>query len=135
MPLKFFNSETAPQNGYGSYKSPIIALDSKNGGFRINKAMCEQLGIKAGDQIEFAQDEESAKTWYVIKVKERGYVLKEKKSTTNGLFFNSSAVSNAIKKSAGLPIEKPGKIKVGEKPVKLQGMFLYPLDLSLLKSK
>jgi hypothetical protein len=134
MPLKFFNAETTP-NLRKATKPPDIAISYKGGGFRINRPMCEFLGIAQEDQLEFAQDEENEQNWYVAKVKEKGFELKERKSTSGGLVFNNTSLAHTMLKSAKIPDGAPGKIIVTAKPLKLQGMLLYPLKVMPLKQK
>lgn len=62
MALKIFNKPTHRQNAVQS----VISLIHFNGNFGVvnfNRYACTSLGMKAGDRILFAQDDET-KHWY-----------------------------------------------------------------------
>lgn len=132
MPLKIFNADTFPAGGR-NYE-PGFGMYVSSGQIIINRLGCELLELKAGDQIEFAQDSESTKNWYVSKVKEKGYLLKEK-ANEHQLQTCSQAVVQNILHSAKINNAKSGRVRFAAKPIKLEGRTWWPLDLSLLKNK
>lgn len=92
----------------------MIGIDFKTGVFRISKTACEYIGLRKGNQIEFAYDE-SEKQWYVTKVETNGFELREG-TASSGLLFNNIAMSEKIKITTDF-IERSGKCLVGSEPI------------------
>lgn len=135
MALKHFNSATLPSiSSRGT--APIISLNMKAGLFGINKAACELLGLKNGDYIGFAQDDEDEVKWYVYKSDKTGFQVREKNNVTSGVLFNNSRMGKLI--AASVAFEgKGGKMLVEDKPFTIQGLKnkYYPLNMSGLRNK
>lgn len=97
MKLIEFNPETLPSNGSGQSQLPRLSVSFKNGVFSINGPACDLIKVKAGDQVQLLQDEETPENWYIEKVKTGGYTLREKEGTTSPRFFNSTQLAHCIK--------------------------------------
>lgn len=94
-------------------QKPSIGINSKVGLFNFNKAACESIGLKDGDQVQFHQNEDDETEWFLEKVKKDGFILREKTNVTSGLLFNSTALARKIFDSVTYT-GVGGKVIVGE---------------------
>lgn len=77
-----------------SKQSPKLSI-RKQGGVFLNKAAVDNFGLKAGDKIEFVNDEDSPREWYIKCIlSDKGFELKDSKF--NSLTFNSKVLTDAI---------------------------------------
>ncbi|HLA52983.1 MAG TPA: hypothetical protein VK618_06750 [Flavitalea sp.] len=132
MGLKIFNAETSPRSRMSSTE-PGIGIDYKSGSFRFNKSGADLLGLKKDSQVQFAQDDEDPKKWFITVPKESGFMIRIK---SNGSFiFSNAGVAREILASGGAPAEKSGRIILLAKSIKMGGLVWWPLDLSQLKKR
>ena len=110
MKLKVFNPETAPVSSARTTR-PIIHMNGKSGTIVFNKLAVEKLKLKAGNQVQFHQDEETPTDWYLEKVKSGGFDLRDKKGS-GLLFFNSVATVRALFASVEFA-KSSGRILIG----------------------
>jgi hypothetical protein len=126
MKIKHFNAcNTAVQSR--TVKEPVLSFSSKTGVFRFNKPAVELLQLKVNEQLEFAQDEENAKSWFILKADKDGFEVRDKK----GLTFNNVKLAGHI--TSSLNGEAAGtnyKIKIIEQAVQLEGKQYYPIEIS-----
>jgi hypothetical protein len=134
MALELFNAETLPAHDRNSQNYPVIAIDYKNGLFRINKLACEMIGLKPNDKLQFAKDKDNPNLWFMNKA-DNGYPLKERKNISGGLVFGNTTLARRILASGGVTEGKSGKVKVNSQSIMLQKMTFWPIDLSPLKIK
>lgn len=131
MKIKHFNAtNTAVANRKD--KEPGLSFSSKTGIFRFNKSANDLLKLKVDDQLEFAQDEEDTKTWFILKADKDGFALRDK----NGLTFNSVKLAEHLTTSLnGAATGTNYKIKIIDQPVQLEGKQYYPLQITATGSK
>jgi hypothetical protein len=132
MKLKEFNADNCASAPGG--KSPTVALNTKTGLFRINKEACVLMDLSANDQIKFHQDEEEEGDWYIEKVKEGGFVLREKETITKGLIFCSSHLAKKIAESVSFSGQS-GNCLVAGKPTEFQKRKLFGLLTATLRNQ
>lgn len=93
MKLKKVN---IPQTGRTSSR-PILTV-SKTGRFSLSPMMREKTGYETGDRLNFHQDEESPKDWYITYDREEGAALQEKTADKyTAVFFQNSALAAEIR--------------------------------------
>ncbi|GAO43766.1 hypothetical protein [Flavihumibacter petaseus] len=101
MKLKYFTEQTLPKvRGAGGTRLARINLSTK-GAIRINEAACQLIGIKDGDKISIAQDQEAKENWYIFKDPSHGYqvrLMSDKKTCG----FNHATFIGAFKKAMNL---------------------------------
>lgn len=92
MKLMYFSAQTLPkQMGRGS-KLPRVAF-SKSGTITFNPPACELIGLKAGDKITLAQDEEDPRNWYFFKDAQHGFELRAGYKDKGSMFNHKVMVS------------------------------------------
>jgi len=95
MKLKRFNTTNIRSIRIGK---PTVRFN-KQGQISFSIAIITAMGLKSGDKIEFIQDEEKPKDWYVVKCKnDNGFTLRDFKGS-NGLVTNSSSLVKTFIKS------------------------------------
>lgn len=94
MKLKHFNTANLPKQERGA---PYLHLNSKTGLIRITDQAAARIGLKPGDKVAFAQDEEESGDWYLYKDPE-GFEIRDgnKDNNTYGLLFNSTAAVRLV---------------------------------------
>lgn len=107
MKLKIFNQHNSKAIKSGEQ---TIHFGKKSGLIGISKSATEFLGLKEGDRLLFAQDEESPEDWFFTVTKEKaGFELRFKNGSAA---FNCSSLvirvldSLKIKTSAGFYFNK-----------------------------
>jgi hypothetical protein len=134
MKLKEFNAEnTTTLRGAGVNATPKIGLNTKVGLFNFNKPACELMGLKKGDQIIIHQDEEDPENWFLEKVKQKGFTLRDKENVTKGLLFNNTTLARAIGASVSFTGQS-GRILIAGKPTEFEKRKLWGLLTSSLKN-
>jgi hypothetical protein len=98
MKLTVFNAETMPQGAFGERSTlPKIVL-GKVGSITINKGCADLVGIKSGDAVSFAQDDDG--NWYIY-LDPTGFKARQH-SDQRSLTFSHSQMAKAIKDSFAL---------------------------------
>lgn len=127
MKLKRFN----PGNTRTIRKGRPIIRFAKKGQISLSATLVHKIGLSEKDSIEFIQDEERPKDWYLIKAKSgNGFSLRKYKSTFDSLLTNSSGMVDKFLES----IDKKGVASVGclvsTKPTEVEGLKLYAIITS-----
>lgn len=84
---------------------------TKSGTMVFNQAVVECMGLKVGDKIAFAQDQESPSDFYMRKTEGDGAKLRENKKT---LFCNMAAFAKNFLRVMGK--DTSVSVQVGSKP-------------------
>lgn len=127
MKLKTFNTTNTVAR---IAKTTYIGINVKVGLFYLNQATVEHLGLSDGDQIQFHQSEEDETEWYLEKVKENGFVVRQKENKSDAALFNNVELSRKIFDS--MAYEKiSGRVMIGE-VVTHEKRKLYTLITSML---
>lgn len=118
MKLTVFDSTTLPQGTFGTRSgAPSVTFQNK-GAIRLNAAAADLIGVKAGDKIAIAQDEENPADWYVFAHPE-GYELRlfsDKKS----LGFNNTPLKNTFYECFSIDAETKGvRLLLAGQPTKV----------------
>ena len=112
MALKTYNTLNVRRNRQPL--APCIMLYRKQGILMFNATAQELMKIKAGDHVQFHQDEDDPSDWYVQKTKgKEGFKLRLT-SRNNYLALNSSFMVQTIYDSVGFTGIN-GKVLIGEK--------------------
>lgn len=106
--------------------SPAISVSTKSGLFAINRAAADLIGLKAGDAVTFHQDEEDTGNWFIEKVREGGFLLRNKDEKVSTLFFNNVSMAKEIFKSVDYQ-QISGRLLVAGKPTKVAKQTLFGL--------
>jgi len=127
MKLLEFNAENCPPQREGK---PSLQVNQKTGLFTFNKFAIEGLKLKPGQLVVIHQDEEDAANFYVEIVKERGFLLKDKKAASPCMSFSSTLLARKI----GDAFEETGSytFNISVQPTAFGKRTLYGL---LLKPK
>ena len=133
MRLQIFNKESA---GSGRLQSDVrsINVNRRNGGFVLSAALCSQLGVKKGDHVMFAKDEESKDGWYMcVTASELGYGIYEK-STCKGRYITRSRYATCKLFAASIldaiKAKRAASLLVAAKPVEVDGVEWYQIITS-----
>lgn len=129
MKLKTFNATNVVM--VRSF-TPGIGVNSKSGLFTINRAACDEIGLKEGDFIQFLQDEEEPENWFIEKVKDTGFQLRGKGDEKSALSFNNTTMVRKIFDSVAY-VKEAGRLLLGE-PVKFEKRTLRTLITLCLKN-
>jgi hypothetical protein len=133
MKLKEFNSENCISST-SRVSAPTIMLDTKTGGFRLNKAAVNHLALKAGAQVKFHQDEDNPDEWYVEVVKEKGFVLRAGTGANKEcLTFNNAKLAREICDSVAYT-GRSGRVLIAGQPTPVEKRKLFGLLTSGLKN-
>lgn len=122
MKLKKYNHTNVSATRKGE---PLIRISRKPGLLSFTKEAVEMTGLKAGDRIDFFQDEESV-DWYISRTEgDDGFLLRSDK-TTQRLKFNASALIDLILPSVKLTKDSFA-CRIANKPIVLdpQGRELW----------
>lgn len=126
MKLKTFNTE----NTYSQRESkPFILVSQKTGLFGFNRGAYEAIGLKAGDQVQFHQNEENREEWFIEKVKQGGFTVRNYKEKS--LLFNNTTLARTIFNSVGAE-GGSGRLIIGEQ-VKFGKQSFHTLITASLK--
>lgn len=128
MKLKSYNTT----NTSGRTSKALISI-SKTGLFRFSKGAIDVLGIKAGDQVQFLQDEEDPENWYLEIVKKDGFPLRESyNADLSGLLTNASGVRHHLFNSVAY-LGAQGRVYIGEQ-IENQKRTFYALITGFLRN-
>ena len=110
MKLRTFNQTTVRKGT--KIGKPFIHLNTKTGLIVINKTGQKIIGIQAGDQVQFHQDENEPQNWYIEKVGKDGFAIRQNLNSTS-VNFNSTALVRSIMNSLEC-VKKSARIHIGE---------------------
>ncbi|EPL7677464.1 hypothetical protein RG089_000599 [Elizabethkingia anophelis] len=89
---------------YERSNRPMIRLNKKTGLFTINGACVEKIGLDPEkDLLQFFQDEDSPKDWYVCLSTSSGYKSRTDKKACKAVFMNSSSLVKELVKTLNIP--------------------------------
>lgn len=107
--------------------SPALKFNS-SGIFTINTSLAETLKLSEGDNIDFFQDQEKPKEWYITVSKDFGCPVTFSKSKEYVIRkFQKKRLYEFVRKSFGIA-EKNGTFLIGT-PKEFEGNIYYPLLL------
>lgn len=118
MKLKVFNQHNSKAAKSGERK---IHFSKKSGLIGISKTATEELGIKEGDKLLLAQDEENPCDWFLAKTTDdEGFALRLKSGSSA---FNCSSLVSRVLDS--LKIEQSAGFYNAKNPQKIEGKEYY----------
>lgn len=112
MKLKTFNVLNV-QSLSSRVQKPYIQANSKTGLLNVNHAAIELIGLQDGDQIQFHQSEDEPSDWFLEKVSDNGFVLRDKEKLGKNILFNSTKIVRMIFDSVAY-VGGGGRIYIGE---------------------
>jgi hypothetical protein len=128
MNLKTYNAT----NTAGSRPHKAIMSISKNGLIRFSQGAVELMDIKAGDQVQFCQDENEPENWFIEVVKKGGFPLRDAYGTGGGLLTNASGIKRHLFQSVNY-LGESGTLFIGEQ-VQIQKRTFYTLITGFLRN-
>lgn len=127
MNLNQLNRETVKSIRRG--KSSLII--SKAGSFTFSKNAVKNLLLQDGDYIEFIQDVDNPKDFYITKSnKKNGYKLRRHSSLMSAISFNSVAIASLIFKSLHISGKKSISCLVSPEPIIENGNKIWAIITS-----
>lgn len=108
MKLKSFNAENSASSKYN--RLPSVNIGYTSGIVYFNEAAKALANLKAGDKIEFLQDEDNPKDWYFAKSVD-GFELRDKKNS-KGIMVQSSKITKELLHS--IEVYKPATMRIAE---------------------
>lgn len=103
---------------------------AKGGVFSFNKSLMEHLKLKAGSGVDFFQDEEEKKDWYIRLDPNSKNKVRAKKDAP-GVIFNNAQLAQHFLESAEVN-EESYSFPVCKEPTKV-GKELYYAVITVLK--
>lgn len=96
-----YNPENCSSRTDRYNKRPRISF-FKSGVVMLNEAAVTGLNLKSGDKIDFVQDADRPRDWY-LRIRETGFILRPKDSKHKGhLKFANIAFAKRIQSSLGI---------------------------------
>ena len=128
MKLSIFNKE---RNGSGRVTSNVrsVNVNRKNGGFVFSLALSESIGMKKGEYVMFAKDEDSKSDWYMcVTQSDLGYAIFQKSGgkaeiRTRSLYATSKFAAQGILDD--VKAKRAASFLVAMKPVEMDGLKWY----------
>lgn len=123
MKLVIYNIENSKVDRNGER---TCRVNGKTGVISFSRGTAKALGLKAGDHVQLANDEENPKVWFISKTdNEAGFVV-----TGKSLYFliRNSFVANIL--LASLKVEKSASFLVAKEPLTIDGADFYQLITS-----
>ncbi len=108
--------------------APAIRV-TKGGVFSFNKGLSEHLKLNAGTGVDFFQDEEVPRDWY-IKLSEKSQNKVRRKEPSKGYLFNNAGLAGAFLTSIDA-IDDSKSFKVATVPEKVGKEFYYAILIGL----
>lgn len=89
---------------YERTQRPMLRFARKSGLVTINKAAVEKIGLNAENHfVQFFQDEDSPKDWYISLGSETGFKVRQDKKDCNAAFMNNSALVKELVTTLSIP--------------------------------
>jgi hypothetical protein len=114
MKLNYFSEQTLPKQMGGGSKLPRVAF-SKSGTITFNPAAGQLMGLKGGDKVTLAQDEEDPRNWYFFKDPQHGFELRPGYKD-KGSMFNHKVMVQALLQAFGKPEDITHNFKIAGQP-------------------
>lgn len=122
MDLKIF----APED-LATKQTAFLSI-SKTNYMRFNQALKNRLGLKHGDVIKMAQDQDNPKDWFLLLNQRSGFELRAKDDEDKGLMLQSSSLVAIMRESLGMSTkDKSVRFLVAEKPVSDDNPYVYAI--------
>lgn len=121
MKLKIFNSENSAQVRVGT---PSFYF-AKAGCNTINATAVKAIGLKPGDMVSIAQNEEDPRTFYLFHDKVSGFKLRDY-NKSGALAFNSASIAQQAINAAGSD-KKTISCRLITEPVTMDRTKYYPI--------
>lgn len=93
MKLKEYNRTNIVKGSKS--RLPFITMQQRNGVFTISKEAARLIGIEGGGMVQLVQDEEDTTAWYIERVDENGFNVRNYKDD-HSLCFNCSPLVRDI---------------------------------------
>lgn len=120
MKLIIYNIENSKADRSGER---LCRVNRKTGVFTFSSELVKCLGLKTGDRVIVANDQEDKKGWYICKTNsEAGFVITGK---DKALLIRNSFVAGLLLGS--VKIEKSASFLVAKEPVVIDGETYYQL--------
>lgn len=103
MKLNYFSEQTLEKKMDRSRAAKICFR--KAGVISLNPNACEIIGIKPGDKISMAQDQENPKDWYVFRDSGHGFPAR-KAYNNDGVIFNHKTLVRKFCEANSLKLDK-----------------------------
>lgn len=105
--------------GGGMRKSARVSF-TKSGVIQFSPSASELMGIKSGDKITLAQDEEDAHNWYFFKDSQHGFELRAGYKDA-GCMFNHRGLVHELLGAFGKPEDVTHKFLIAGEPTVMKG--------------
>lgn len=126
MKLKTYNRNT----GMARLSSDPCISFQRTGTWLLNRALCELMGVQAGDRVSLHQDEEQPEDWYLSKdpqgIPLRKQSYKEQVLVLNGMGWRH-ALREALAKHTGEAVPETGRMMVAREAVVHGKVDLWPV--------
>lgn len=127
MKLKHFNTQNTRAI---RRRKPTIRF-TKAGLIALSSTLSMNIGLKENDYVEFLQDEEKPKDWYIVKGSAKtGFQLRKYKTNGGQLITNSANLSEKFLESIGKKNITSIACLVATQPTEVEGMKLYAIITS-----
>ena len=130
MKLKSFNATNVRS---ARSQGRAINMNSKSGIISISAELASEMNVSDGDSVEFHQDEDNPKDWFISKAIENGFKCRLKKELSNSVMFNSTGMVRTFFKSIDFN-ETSGKMIVGKEITDLPADPSMPIWSIITKS-
>jgi hypothetical protein len=125
MKLVIYNKENSQPIGQRNGER-TLRFSRENGIIYISKAFASELGIKDIDKVQFANDEENTKDWFICKTdSEQGFSIKYDKG---GIRFMNKFLSNKILDCA--KVKDNASFLMEKEPITVDGTKYFKIMLS-----
>ena len=125
MKLVIYNKENSQPVGQRNGEM-TLRFNRENGMIYISKSFAAELGIKDIDKVQFANDEENTKDWFICKTdSEQGFSIKYDKG---GIRFMNKFLSNKILDCA--KVKDNASFLMEKEPITVDGTKYFKIMLS-----
>lgn len=114
MKLIYFSEQTLPKQMGVGIKLPRVSFN-KAGLISFNKKACELIGLKAGEKVTLAQDEEDPRNWYFFKDAQHGFELRPGYKDA-GCLFNHRQMTESLLQAFQKPMDITHKFTIAGIP-------------------
>ncbi|GAA6343140.1 hypothetical protein I100019A1_08300 [Phocaeicola vulgatus] len=125
MKLVIYNKQNSQPVGQRNGER-TLRFNRENGMIYISKSFAAELGIKDIDKVQFANDEENTKDWFICKTdSEQGFSIKYDKG---GIRFMNKFLSNKILDCA--KVKDNASFLMEKEPITVDGTKYFKIMLS-----
>ena len=126
MKLKSYDKTNTIVKGYDV--TPKISFNAKTGVIRISAMAAKKIGLKVGDTVALAQDEDKPADWYLY-VSDKGFTIKNSGKDNTALKFGCKEVAHDVVRSSNEPNAMTNTLTMilSTDPVEIDGQVYYPI--------